>query len=102
MEDYTISIIGKDSCDLVSKGKVETRLAYRNLPISTLQANLTDFITQLGTSLEHIQTGISNYTLDEIEINIEVSATGSISLVGAIEAGATGGITLKFKRCLHE
>lgn len=102
MEEYTISIIGKDSCELEPKGKAETHFSYRNLPINTLQANLTDFITRLGTSFENIKTEMSNYALDEIEINVEVSASGGISLVGSIEAGATGGIMLRFKRCLHE
>lgn len=102
MENCVISIVGKETDTFISKGNSGTRLICRDLPIDTLQKNLTEFIGRLGTSLENIQSGISNYDLDEIEINIEVSATGSISLVGAIEAGATGGITLRFKRCLHE
>lgn len=99
MEDYTIEILSKEHSDFVSKGGAGSHLLYSKLPISTLQSNLSDFITRLGTSLENVQSGISNYILDEIEINIEVSATGSISLVGSIEAGTTGGITLRFKRC---
>lgn len=102
MEDYTIEVLGKEHSEFISKGSAGSHLLYSKLPISTLQANLSDFITRLGTSLEHIQSNMLNYTLDEIEINIEVSATGSISLVGSIEAGTTGGITLKFKRCGHE
>lgn len=99
MEDYTIEILGKENGEFTSKGSTVSRLLYNRLPISTLQTNLSDFVARLATSLENVQSGISNYTLDEIEVNIEVSATGSISLVGCIEAGTTGGITLRFKRC---
>lgn len=101
MENCTISVVGKSSEAFVSKGSGGTRLVCKDLPVDTLQKNLAEFIDRLGASLESIQSRISNYDLDEIEINIEVSATGSISLVGSVEAGATGGITLKFKRCSH-
>lgn len=99
MENCIISIVGKESDTFISKGNGGPHLVCRDLPIDTLQKNLTEFIEKLGASLKNIQSGISNYDLDEIEINIEVSATGGISLVGSIEAGATGGITLRFKRC---
>ncbi len=99
MEGYKITVVGKESDDFVSQGNIGTRLVSRELPIETFQANLTVFIERLGVSLKNIQSGISNYALDEIEINIEVSASGSISLIGSVETGATGGITLKFKRC---
>lgn len=102
MEEYTIEILGKKDSEFTSKGNTVSHLICSKLPISTLQTNLSDFITRLAISLENVQSGISNYILDEIEINVEVSATGSISLVGAIEAGTTGGITLRFKRCRHE
>lgn len=101
MENCMISVVGKGSETFMSKGSGGTRLVCKDLPVDTLQKNLAEFIDRLGTSLECVQSRISNYDLDEIEINIEVSATGSISLVGSVEAGATGGITLRFKRCSH-
>ena len=35
-------------------------------------------------------------------MSLEVSASGRISLLGSVGADASGGITLKFKRCTHE
>ena len=102
MDNRTISIVGKETNTFISKGNLGAHLVCRDLPVDTLQTNLAEFINQLGTSLENVQSTIRNYVLDEIEVCIEISATGSISLVGSIEAGATGGVTLKFKRCLHE
>lgn len=102
MESSTISVVGKEPSTFVSKGDTRTHLVCRDLPIDTLQTNLAEFIDKLEVSLKNVQSTISDYSLDEIEVSIEVSAAGSISLVGSIEAGATGGITLKFKRCSHE
>lgn len=45
-----------------------------------------------------MQDQISSFYLDTIELHIDVSASGKISLIGALEIGSTGGIKLTFKQ----
>lgn len=41
---------------------------------------------------------IGSYTVDEIELHLELNAKGGFSLIGQAEVGATSGITIKLKR----
>ena len=40
---------------------------------------------------------MTNYELNEIEINVDVSVTGGIGLIGSVEAETSGGITLEIQ-----
>lgn len=102
MENYSISIVGREFSSLVPKGNLPADLFRKEVPLSDLQANLSSFISKIGLSFEKIKSTIPNYVLDEITVNVEISATGGISLIGSVETGASGGITLKFKRCPNE
>lgn len=102
MENYSISIIGREDGGLTGKGPFGSSLSAHKLPIETLRLNLLDFINKIETTLEGVNLKIKNYELDEIEMSLEVSASGRISLLGSVGADASGGITLKFKRCTHE
>ncbi len=66
--------------------------------VETLKNSLTDFLQSINQLLAGIPTVTAPFKLDEIELSVEVSAEGSIQLVGGVKVGATGGITLKLKR----
>lgn len=102
MENYNISIIGREFSSFVPKGNSPADLFRKEIPLSDLQTNLSTFISKISLSFEKIKSTIPNYVLDEITVNVEISATGGISLIGSVETGAAGGITLKFKRCPNE
>lgn len=105
MGDKVISIVTVDDPQkkgIVSKSPDSSSLVYRDLPIEKLKENLNDFTDKISEVLNGIQGKIKNYQLDEIELNVELSASGSIRLIGSVEVGTTGAITLTFKRCNHE
>lgn len=64
----------------------------------TLKKNLESVVGTLKDVVENIPVPMKGYDLEEIEFKLEVSAEGSISLIGSIEVGATGGISLKYKK----
>lgn len=101
MDGYFVDVIGSDVSDLTPKGSIVTKLSHQ-VSLDVLQTNLTDFIEKMCIALKNVQTKISNYSLHEIEMSVDISASGGVTLVGSIEAGAKGGITLKFVRDSHE
>ena len=98
-EQAAISIISYDFQHVMSKG-LRNNILFKQgeLSVDVLQANLSTFIKNMEAAFNQVTTSISNYELDEIEIKVEISAAGGVSLIGSVEAEATGGIALKFKR----
>lgn len=65
----------------------------------TLQANLSRFLKAMEKSLSDVPTQIAHYRLEEIEVAVEVSAEGEVSLLGnGGKVGGKGTLTLKLKR----
>ena len=69
-----------------------------SLNITMLQKNIRNFLDSMNHVLAEIPKVTEPYTLDEIELKVEVNAEGNIQLIGGLKAGATGGITFKMKR----
>lgn len=64
----------------------------------TLQANLTRFLRAMEKSLSDAPVQLAAYRLDEIEVAVEVSAEGEVSLLGnGGKVGGKGTLTLKLK-----
>lgn len=102
-KDISVVTVGDpQNRGIVSKNPDSSSLIYRDLPIEKLKENINDFTNKISEVLDGIQGKLKNYKLDEIELNVELSASGSIHLIGSVEVGTTGAITLTFKRCSHE
>lgn len=100
MQNQTmISIIGHDVPQVQSKGPYG-QLHLRQSEVSTdiLQSNLSAFVKNLDTVFDQVITSIKEYELSEIEVKVDVSVAGGISLIGSVATEATGGITLRFRR----
>jgi hypothetical protein len=64
----------------------------------TLQANLTRFLRAMEKSLSDAPVQLAEYRLEEIEVAVEVSAEGEVSLLGnGAKVGGKGTLTLKLK-----
>jgi hypothetical protein len=64
----------------------------------TLQANLTRFLRAMEKSLSDAPVQLAEYRLEEIEVAVEVSAEGEVSLLGnGGKVGGKGTLTLKLK-----
>lgn len=57
---------------------------------------LGQFCTNFCEALPKIEN--SEFTLDEVEIKVEFSASGEIKIIGGAGAGIVGGMNLKFKK----
>lgn len=64
----------------------------------TLQANLSRFLQAMQKTFTDAPVQLGHYRLDEIEIAVEVSAEGEVSLLGnGGKVGGKGTLTLKLK-----
>lgn len=101
-KDNTITVITVD--DRASKGigsqlmNTTSEVIYQSIDKDVLEQNLRECINKIGSIVSNISNEMNNYNLDEVEVSLQIGATGSISLIGGLSAGATGGITLKFKK----
>lgn len=99
MLKQNICIIGQEDSKIQSKGVLnQYQLRYGELPIEKLEANLSAFVESLGVVFDNLSAPIKSFELDEIEVKVDISINGGVSLVGSVEAGTSGGVTLKFKR----
>lgn len=99
MSDKTISVIGKDYPQAQSKGLSNNfRVDCKEVSLDTLRSNLSAFVNSLGITFDKMETTINNYELDEIEVKVDITVSGGVRLIGSMETGMDGGVTLKFKR----
>jgi hypothetical protein len=98
MEDGMMSIYGRNESKFVNKGIAYTDFVCKEVPFFEFKENLSSFINKVQKSFDSMQDQISSFYLDTIELHIDVSASGKISLIGALEIGSTGGIKLTFKQ----
>lgn len=102
MSEYSFLVLGKTDNDEISKDINQFEFGLGKLPASKFKMALEDFVNGMGAVLNGLDATVRDFHLDEIEVVIEVSTTGSISLIGSIEMGTTGGLTLRFKRNENE
>src|SRR4051794_6407195 len=77
----------------------DLRIARRKVPVSELRDNVNAFVLAMAEAVGGIPHALSGYSIDSIELSLEVSAAGSVSLLGTGgEVTGTGGITLTLKR----
>jgi len=81
-----------------SRGLFDNTLVPVKLDAELLKNNLTGFLQSVNQLLSGIPKAMEPFKLDEIELAIEVNGEGNIQLIGGVKVGASGGITLKFKR----
>lgn len=97
-DNSTDSLYQKGSRNNVSKEHEKVSMVISEVPLETLSQSLSVFSVEMDKVFEKAEKEATHFTLDEIEVNLEISASGGIRLIGAFEASATGGIKLKFKR----
>jgi hypothetical protein len=77
----------------------EVRIARVQIPSNTLRENLAAFLTNMSQVIEHLPEQIGGLSIDSLSISMEVSAKGTVSLLGTGgELAGKGGLTLSLKR----
>jgi hypothetical protein len=90
----TLVIIGSPESGEVRKGGA--RLAQVSL--EKLESNVREFAGKIGQILESIPQSVAGFELHQIEFKAEVTAKGTVALLGTgTEIGGTGGLTFTFK-----
>lgn len=75
-------------------------LAEVQVEAEVLEKNINEFLDSMSTVFGNIKTQLNKYELEEIELNLGISAKGGIHLIGTIDIEASTSITLKFKKKL--
>jgi hypothetical protein len=73
----------------------------KRVPVSAekLKQKMAEFVAVMGDVLTYAQQQQSEMQLDEIELSVEVSSEGEVSLFGTGgKVGGKGAMVLKFKR----
>lgn len=94
MTDQEIYIIGAKEDDIYAKGSSN----WDSVRIEDLKNNLSVFLQSMSTLFAGVEESIGNLELKEISINTEISANGKIGLIGSVESGIKGGLTIKLTR----
>lgn len=70
----------------------------QQLEVEKLAVNVNLFVQQLGKVLESTPEKLGNFHFDEFEIHAEISADGTIAVLGSgIHAGIGGGLRFVFR-----
>lgn len=85
---------------VITNNQVNTRgRAPREIQVEVLGKNINLFLTQIGTILENTPEHVGKLKLNQITVSAEVSAKGSLILMGTgVETEGKGGITFVFTR----
>ena len=87
---------GEDTMGLFGRGDAPVRL--REIPAHILQESLKRTISALSSVLGEVGEESAGMPLREVQIGVEVSASGGVQLIGTAQAGTTGAITLIFRK----
>ena len=69
------------------------------LKVEELSTNITIFVQQVGRVLESTPETVGKFHFDEVEIHAEISADGTIAILGSgVHAGVAGGLRFIFRR----
>ncbi len=97
----SITIIGREF-ESTTRGKgigLNEKLKLSEVSGKKLKKEITKITNSLSQIIEQNEVTVNNFTLDEIAIKLEVSASGKIAILGnGVSTSGTGGIELKFKR----
>lgn len=88
----------KGEASFLSKEQNKVAMIVGEVPLNTLTQSLSAFTVEMDKILGDAQSESKKYILEEIEVSVDISASGSIRLIGSVEAGASGGLKLTFKR----
>lgn len=72
---------------------------WSRVDASALRANFQALLAGIGSLLQNVDDKISSFSLDEITLSIEVTASGQLGILGTgATAGGTSGFELKLTR----
>src|SRR5438876_8260633 len=96
-DPHMLTVVGFES--IKERGLEDRRLVSRQVDAERLSEQVTLFLQSLETVLGNQPDQLGKYTLDAISVTAEVSAKGTVGLLGTgAELAGKGGLTFTFKR----
>lgn len=68
------------------------------LNVDILRKNIVEFCANILPIFDDVATNSLNYELNKVELSLDISAGGEISLIGSIGVNVSNGIKLCFKK----
>ncbi len=93
--------IEKDKIWVVTSDEMTTRgrSGLKQLKVEDLSVNVNLFLEQMGNVLEKTPEKMGKFHFEEFEVHAEVTAQGTIAVLGTgLQAGTTGGLRFVFRR----
>jgi hypothetical protein len=99
----SIWVITEEPEDDISKSllpSVGRRVIAKSFEISNdvLALHLEEFFKSFQAVLTCLPNAIDHFTIDEIQLNLVINASGGVELIGKGEAGLSTGLTFTLKR----
>lgn len=73
-------------------------VVVREIPIGPLRASIRATVQAVRSLFDDVDDMQGPVRLREAQVGLEVSASGGVNLIGTAQVGATGAITLVFRR----
>jgi len=75
----------------------ELRLGWGEVPVDKLRSQVETFLASMGDVLSGVSAKVGEYKLQQVQISVEVSAKGQVSLLGTGgELAGKSGLTFTF------
>jgi hypothetical protein len=84
-----------DEMRLFGSLRSESKIGLKEIPLEVLKNNLANISRSMIKVLEDVKH-IGQFRLKEITLQVEVSSEGGINLIGTVNLGGKGAITLTF------
>jgi hypothetical protein len=102
-EDMIMAVYEEEVVEKVSKSglfEATSRIVKRVGSLSTQQVkvNLESFCKQVGIMTRELATVVEGYTLDTLELSVEVTGNGEIRFIASASSEVKGGVKLVFKK----
>jgi Trypsin-co-occurring domain 1 len=66
------------------------------IPVEKLKASLSSLVARLRDATSDIAAGAAGLSLKELEVGVELTAEGGVSLIGTAKVGGTASLKLTF------
>lgn len=101
--ERTISVFGMEDDGRVNRSLMRKRGEFRygrsDIPLDLFRQRAQDFMTTVGDVIGGLAARAGEYELAQVEVNVEISAKGQLSLLGTGgELAGKGGLTFTFKK----
>jgi len=76
-------------------GRKKPKIRTKKINTETLKESMSDLSEQISEILQNIKS-VGDFKLQQVQLAVEISAEGGVSLIGTAKAGVKGAVTLTF------